>query len=219
MQETIHDLTAQTVERYSRRYHDLGYHVRTLGWGTTEQQRHRFAMTLTLVLDLTGAEVVDFGCGFGDYYDFLQEAGVPLKSYLGLDINPDLLTEARRRHAGESRTAFAAMDLTEDQDGEPFGDVGVMLGVLNFNWKDAYDNEAYSQRLITRAFTRVRHALVVDFLSARLSPDYPREDFVYYHEPTRLLDFALSLTPDVTLKHDYQPIPQKEFMLLLRKPL
>lgn len=219
MRDIPQDIATRMVERYSRRYQDMGYHVRTLGWGNLEQQRYRFGQTLAFGLDLAGTEVVDFGCGFGDYYDFLREAGVPLKSYLGLDINPDLLTEARQRHMDDPRTAFAAMDLTEGQDSGAVGDVGVMLGVLNLNLGDDYDNEAYSRQLVDRAFSLVRHALVVDFLSARLSPDYPREDFVYYHEPTRLLDFALSLTPDVTLKHDYQPIPQKEFMLLLRKPL
>jgi len=219
MRDIPQDIATRMVERYSRRYRDLGYHVRTLGWGSLGQQRYRFEQALAFGLDLTGAEVVDFGCGFGDYYDFLREAGVPLKSYLGLDINPDLLTEARQRHADDPQVAFAPLDLTREPAGGPVGDVGVMLGVLNLNLGDAYDNEAYSRQLVSHAFTLVRHALVVDFLSARLCPDYPREDFVYYHEPTRLLDFALSLTPDVALKHDYQPIPQKEFMLLLRKPL
>lgn len=217
MREIPQSIAANMVQRYTKRYRDLGYHVRTLGWGSAEQQRRRFAMTLTLGLDLTGTRVVDFGCGFGDYYDFLQDAGVSCHSYLGLDVNPDLLHEARARHGDDPRTAFAQMDLTRKQSGEPLGDVGVMLGVLNLNLHEAFDNETYSRQLITRAFGLVRQALIVDFLSARLDPGYPREDFVYYHEPGKILNFALSLTPDVVLKHDYLPLPQKEFLLLLRK--
>lgn len=217
MWEIPQSIAANMVQRYTNRYRDLGYHVRTLGWGSAEQQRRRFAMTLTLGLDLTGKRVVDIGCGFGDYYDYLKDAGVSCDSYLGLDINPDLLHEARARHEDDPRTTFVQADLTQEQPDEPLGDVGVMLGVLNLNLHDAFNNEMYSRQLITRAFGLVRQALIVDFLSARLDPGYPREDFVYYHEPCRILDFALSLTPDVVLKHDYQPLPQKEFLLLLRK--
>ena len=59
--------------------------------------------------------------------------------------------------------------------------------------------------------------LVVDFLSTSLTPDYPKEDAVFYHDPEKMLSFALGLTPNVTLIHDYPPIPQKEFMLVLHR--
>jgi len=32
-----------------------------------------------------------------------------------------------------------------------------------------------------------------------------------------MLDFALALSPNVVLKHNYAPIPQKEFMLFIYK--
>lgn len=43
------------------------------------------------------------------------------------------------------------------------------------------------------------------------------EDFVFYHDPAEMLNYALTVTPDVTLHHNYLPIPQKEFMLVLYK--
>jgi hypothetical protein len=69
--------------------------------------------------------------------------------------------------------------------------------------------------MIQKAFSSVSETLVVDFLSLYRTPDYPEEDFVFYHDPSAMLTFALSLTPNVRLIHDYAPIPQKEFMLVL----
>ena len=217
MNERLKAISRQTMERYSTRFKELGYNVRTLGWGSVEQQRYRFAQTLRFGLDFDGTVVADFGCGFGDYYDFLMEAGAPIKKYIGWDINPDLIAEAKKRYSAHNNTHFSCEDLTVGEYSEPVADIGVMLGVLNFNLKTMYDNYVYSELMISHAFKLVKKALIVDFLSTRLCQDYPKEDFVFYHEPVRMLEFGLTLSSNVTFKHDYRPIPQKEFMLVIQK--
>ena len=71
--------------------------------------------------------------------------------------------------------------------------------------------------MIKNALSLVKEALIVDFISTRKDSDYPEEDFIFYHNPAKVLKFALELTPNVQLIHDYSPIPQKEFMLILKK--
>ena len=66
-------------------------------------------------------------------------------------------------------------------------------------------------------FSHIDETLIVDFLSTNLTSDYPKEDFVFYHDPQEILEFALTLTDNVKLVHDYLPIPQKEFILILSK--
>lgn len=214
----LRDISARMIDRYSTRYRDMGYHVRTLGWGTSEQQRHRFAQTMATGLSFEGKAVLDIGCGFGDYVAFLAESGVGFASYLGLDINPDLIGEAHQRHQGRPERDFRVLDLcVGDLPNEPLGDVGVMLGLLNLDLQGEMDNYDYSCNMIANALSLVREALVVDFISARRVEEYPKEDFIFYHEPMRMLDFAFTLSDSVMLKHDYMPIPQKEFMLVLKR--
>lgn len=211
----LHDATRR---RYSERYGKLGVHIRTLGWGSEEQQKYRFARTLEQDIDWDGKTVLDIGCGFGDYYDFLCAQEVPFSRYVGWDINPDFVREAGQRHGNDPRAMFEVRNVFEQQppEGQTY-DIGVMLGVLNFHWKEAYDNVKYTHSALRTAFNIVRKALIVDFLSEHTTETYPREDFVFYHQPGDMLNFALSLTPDVTLKHNYAPIPQKEFMLYMYK--
>lgn len=218
LQDRLARISQQTVERYSGRYRTMGYDVKTLGWGTAEQQQYRFGRTLTGGIRFDGKSVLDIGCGFGDYRDFLRRQGVSISRYIGWDINQDLVEEARRRHAAEADVRFEQYDLARSPlPREPVADIGIMLGVLNFNLKETLDNYDYSRMTIEKAFRLVRDALVVDFLSTRMTETYPKEDFVFYHRPEAMLEIALSLSPDVVLKHDYAPIPQKEGMLFICK--
>lgn len=200
-----------TVSRYSNRYKKLGRHVYTLGWGSEEQQHYRFAQALRATT-FHKKKVLDIGCGFGDFLSSCLDAGYNLKHYTGWDVNPDLIAEAKQQHPEAN---FVVRNLIDQGKIEPVAEVAVMLGVLNLNFKDAYDNMAFSKVMIEKAFSVVSETLVVDFLSLYRTSNYPEEDFVFYHNPADMLAFALELTPNVKLLHDYSPIPQKEFMLVL----
>lgn len=213
MKEPLVEISKSTVRRYSKRFKSLGYNVRTLGWGTEEQQQYRFEQVVCAV-DVNDKSVLDIGCGFGDLKTYCDEVKQTPSSYIGWDINPDLIDTASLRHADAK---FYVVDLINNADFIPTAQVGVMLGLLNFNLKGVHDNIDYSRKMILNAFKCVTETLVIDFLSTNKTPDYPSEDFVYYHDPAEMLRFALELTPNVKLLHDYSPIPQKEFMLILSK--
>ena len=215
--QEIAEVSDAARSRYGGRFQAMGKHIRTLGWGSTEQQLYRFENTLRGRMDLSERSILDIGCGFGDYASFLEEKGVSFGSYLGWDITPEFLEEASKRFAQDQRVSFEAGDIGASQDHKAVADFGVMLGLLNWNLKDANKNYEYSCRLIRNAFECVKHGLVVDFLSDHLTPEYPREEAVFYHSPSQMLDFAFSLSSDVTLVHDFAPIPQKEFMLFIYK--
>lgn len=214
-------VAAETRARYSRRFAEHGYGARALGWGTSEQQRYRFAQTLRGPVELAGRTVLDIGCGFGDYRDFLVRSLPKAAPYQGWDVNPDLIAEAAHRHADDPGARFSIHDLMDpscdDTPPAPVADVGVMLGVLNFNLGDRIDNYAYSELALRRAWALVARALVVDFLSTIRAADRPVDAWVFLHDPARMLDVALTLSPRVTLKHDYLPIPQREFMLFIER--
>lgn len=213
MSDRLRAIAEATISRYSERYEALGYNVRTLGWGTTEQQRYRFERVVQ-VTDPSGRSLLDIGCGFGDLKTYCAEIDRAPSRYVGWDINPDLIEEARRRHP---RSEIDVVDLSTRDVTAPVAEVGVMLGVLNFNLRDSFSNIEFSKLMIGKAFDSVERTLVVDFLSTHRTPGYPAEDFVFYHDPSEMLTFVLSLTPNVQLIHDYAPIPQKEFLLVLNR--
>jgi SAM-dependent methyltransferase len=200
------------LERYSKRLREFGTDPRTLGWDTRANQWARFAAAASAAA-FGGRDVLDIGCGLGDFRVFLEEQGTPPAVYAGVDINDDLLDVARGRFP-DSR--FERRNVILQPYESPVCDVALMLGLVNFRLSDI-DNYEYAARAIDAAFGACREALVVEMLSARRTPDYPEESFVFYCEPARMLDFALSRTPYVQVHHAYRPLPQREFMLVLRK--
>mgnify|MGYP006143465707 FL=1 len=220
MKKTFEEISIKMIERYSDRFYKLGKDVKTLGWGSTEQQEYRFSQTLLNGIEFNEKSILDIGCGFGDYLHFLMRnfnQKEILGSYSGYDINPDLIQEAKKNVPGGLEVNFEVVDILKNKSTVPIANIGVMLGVLNFNLKDQADNLAYSKQAIANAFSHIDETLIVDFLSTNLTSDYPKEDFVFYHDPQEILEFALTLTDNVKLVHDYLPIPQKEFILILSK--
>lgn len=214
--DVLKNIFNETIVRYTNRFKSYNYDVRTLGWGSVDQQYYRFVQTISSGFDFTNKSILDIGCGFGDYYNFLQEERINVGSYEGWDINQDLIGEAKRRYEQESNVVFRVNNIFETKR-EVISDIGVMLGVLNFNLKDSYDNYKYSKIVIKNALELVNDLLIVDFLSTNLDKSYPKEDFVFYHRPDEMLNYAFSLSQNIVLKHNYAPIPQKEFMLFIFK--
>jgi SAM-dependent methyltransferase len=206
-------LDERMVDRYSTRLRRFGADPRTLGWDRRESQAARFAVA-TRTVPFLGLSVLDVGCGLADFNEFLcsNSETVPA-TYTGIDINPDLISVCRQQFPG---SAFEVRNILREPYSVDRWDVVTMFGVLNLRFTE-FANETYARDFISEAFRLSRQALAVDMLSAKTDDSYPPEDFVYYYQPAAMLDFALSLTPHVTLLHDYAPIPQREFMLILRK--
>ncbi|NEO35146.1 MAG: class I SAM-dependent methyltransferase [Moorea sp. SIOASIH] len=210
--EKIKQIEQETVTRYSQRFATLGESHRTLGWGSREQQVYRFDRVLDCV-NLTNRVVLDVGCGFGDFLEYINKQNIPIRKYIGIDINSDFIDLASKKFPSAQFMNHSHFDLNSQQF---CGDVTIMLGLLNFK-QSVLDNWSYARKMIAQAFELTNEVLLVDFLSSWLTPDYPKEDFVYYYDPAQALNLALEMTPYVSLKHDYLPIPQQEFMLILWK--
>ena len=212
----LQGITNKMIQRYSDRYCQFGYDIKTLGWGTTEQQYYRFLMTLSADMDFRNKTILDIGCGFGDYCTFMKNRNIGISSYTGIDINPDLIGEADQIFSQEPNVHFKVGNVLDAHpDKQNTYDIGVMLGLLNVHLKEVLDNYHYSKRMIKNAFSRIKQLLIVDFISTHRTDTYPKEDFIFYHDPIKMLEFALTLSDNVVLKHNYHPIPQKEFMLFI----
>jgi len=212
----IEKISNFTVERYSKRFEKHGYGVKTLGRGSVEQQNYRFEQVLAEINPEKNF-LLDIGCGFGDLLSFFYKNNKKPMFYRGLDINENILNKAREIHQNKINFDFVKQDIAKNNIKKDNFDIGITLGLLNFNLKKEFDNYEYSKIMIKNAFNLVDKLLIVDFLSTKLTTSYPKEDFVFYHDPAQMLNFAFELSNNVVLKHNYAPIPQKEFMLFIYK--
>lgn len=161
-----------------------------LRWSEAGQRVHY--ESLLDIGNIEGGKVLDYGCGKGDFYQFLIDKGLRVE-YSGFDINDKLIELAKTKFPGAD---FRVFDIEEDKLEEDF-DYIFLCGV--FNLKVQGLDETIKNTLI-RLFKRCRRALAFNALSAH----NPKKDFeLHYTSPEGVFAFAAGkLSPILSLRHD-----------------
>ena len=165
-----------------------------VGWGSRESQERRFVV-LAQVGDLSGKTVLDMGCGLGNLYAYLKSWHVAC-DYVGIDINARMIARARERFPEAS---FETMDILALGEALPRYDFVLLSGAFNLT----QDNQKeFVEAMIRCMYQMARTAVAFNILSAKADFFEPGE---YYARPGEMLDFCLTLSRRVILRHDYMP--------------
>ena len=155
-----------------------------------EAQQTRFRV-LCDVAPLAGASVLDVGCGFADWWTYLRD-NVGDVTYTGVDLSSGMIAEAKRRHPDVN---VRVANILDDEVQGSF-DVVVANGIFYLLGDDA---EKIMRAIVTKMFSLCRRATVFTTLSAWGPP----EEGEFFADPLATLDWCRTLTPWVTLRHDY----------------
>lgn len=203
-------ITENAKERFEERLEEADTDATSLGWDSQESMETRYEAA-TEIYDFSDTSVLDVGCGFGDFYEFLKDRGQEPAEYYGIDISDVILDIARDR---QPDATFEQRNIFVDQFDDRTFDIAVEFGVLNYNL-DRISNGEYIREYMRRTYD-ICDATLINCLSDYREGDWEWEEFVYYYSPDTVFGYAQELTRDVVLKHDFEPIPQKEFNLLLK---
>src|SRR4051794_12015566 len=134
------------VDRYERRLRKHGHSPQTLGWGPHGREHVRFGVMADVIEQANADSVLDVGCGFADLNDFLCDRGWT-GTYVGIDLVPGLLVEARRRNP---QLVLKEADIaTYQPDASAAYDAVVASGVFNARLQ-AQDNREHIKRSVHR---------------------------------------------------------------------
>lgn len=159
-------------------------------WSQSGQYLHY--ESLLDIGDISGGKVLDYGCGKGDFYRFLQDRGIHAE-YSGFDINEKLIDLAKKKFPGVD---FRVFDVEKDILDEDF-DYIFLCGVFNLNVQGLDETIKNTLRAL---FKHCSKALAFNALSAH----NPRKDFeLHYTSPEEVFVFAAeNLSPFISLRHD-----------------
>jgi SAM-dependent methyltransferase len=180
----------ELLDFYDRHLKDFGDKPEAVRW-TPEGQRRRYERLLEMAGDISGKNILDFGCGKGDFYGFLKEKGITAR-YCGIDINTNLIALAKSNFP---EAEFLAMDIDDVKINREF-DIIFICGV--FNLRIAGIEE--SVRTILLKLSRMyRECLYANFLSYYVPQ---RTVELYYVKPEEILQFILNkISRSVVLQH------------------
>lgn len=190
---------AKTCARYRKRWLEYGYDPRTLGWNK-DCQWVRYAAVFEGLRPEDFGSIFDVGCGFGDLLVFLRCQGWE-GQYLGIDLVPELIDQARLLHAQDTASQFVCGDAAGFSPQHGF-DLAVALGA--FNHRIAQGNLEFIRESIDKMWAISSQVVVCDFLSTCSDPQ-KREPHLYYSEPAEMLALATRYTRRVMVHHGYMP--------------
>ena len=177
----------------------------SLRWTRKGQYVH-YNCLLEIETTIEGRKVLDYGCGKGDFYQFLKERNISVQ-YTGFDINERLISLAQEKHPD---CRFRVFDIESDILYEEF-DYVFLCGVFNLNVEGI---DKTIKNTLVKLFKNCRIALAFNALSAH----NPEKDFeMNYVFPEEIFAFAVErLSPFVTLKHNV--IPYDFTMFVYKNP-
>jgi SAM-dependent methyltransferase len=171
---------------------------------TSRGQRLRYEGLLDIDKTIHGAKILDFGCGKGDFYQFLKDRNIAVQ-YTGYDINEQMISFAANKFP---ECIFTVFDLGKDQLTEDF-DYIFLCGVFNLRLQAI---EETIKKTLLDLFDHCRTALAFNALSAH---DPQKKPELHYLYPGDMIDYAINnLSPLVSLAHDRVPY---YFTMFVRK--
>lgn len=190
-------------ERYNKRIAVHGNNIKALASGTEERRKMRFDVLTEIGIE-KNSSVLDLGCGYGDYYQYLQQNQF-LCNYTGIDINENLINFARNRFP---ETNFKVLDIQNENP----GDFDFVVSTSCFNLQlSGESNYNFIEDIFRKCYAVAKKGVAIDFLSSYVDfKGNPEEAF--YYEPERVFKIAKSITKRVDLRHDY---PLFEFCIYL----
>ena len=171
---------------------------RSLTWSDLEgKSAERRYNIINNIESFKNKDIIEFGCGWGSFFDF----GFTCNSYLGIDINPNLINIAKNKY----KHSFHVGDCLTFKSDKTF-DLAISSGVAGNQGGPADHPTKLKQFLLNMK----NHAskVVVNFPSTWATI---RSENIEYFSPSSTLEIALSVTENVQLIHK----TKFDFLLIL----
>ena len=176
---------------------------KALNWGSTYSQEKRFEVLTEINIE-DGATLLDVGCGLGDLYKWLNKKGTRIK-YTGIDITPTMIEKAR---ANNGDAEFRLADICNPDINIGRYDYVLASGIF-YLLEDK--PEVTMKNIIERLYDISLKGIAFNSLSSWSNIKQGNE---FYADPLKTLEFCRTLSPFVTMRHDYHPA---DFTIYLRK--
>ena len=176
---------------------------KSLNWASTYSQEKRFKV-LSEINIKDGSTLLDVGCGLGDLHKWLVKNGKKVK-YTGVDVTPAMIEKARE-NIGDAD--FMAADIS---------DPDIELGQYDYVFASGIfyllesDPEESMKKIIAKLFDLSLKGIAFNSLS---SWSKVKQEDEFYADPLKTLEFCRTLSPFVTMRHDYHP---SDFTIYVRQ--
>lgn len=194
--KTIDVAYSKNREFHSTEFQNLGPTAEVLWKGGTKSQHDRFEQITRILPNLSNKSLLDVGCGFGDFYSYVNQRGTKKLEYSGIDLCPEMVRECRKRHPSAEFHEVGVLEHEADPQQYDYSIASGIFAMPHDDW------DTYVVKTLGRMFDISRSGLAVNFLSS-YSQSPSKES--RYANPGHVLELLMkNISPWVVLVHDYR---------------
>jgi len=174
----------QNNQFYKKAVEEFGISAQGVHWNSKHTQYKRFEiLTKFIKKDIINSSIVDVGCGFGEYYKYLELNNKLPKKYIGIDCEEQMITACKKRLPLQN---FKIQNILVDALAD--ADYYICSGALNILAID----EAYL--FINNCFKASSKGFIFNFLK---SQSFNKLD------TNEVINFCKTLTNNIKTKDNY----------------
>jgi len=186
--EIVKDFFNKLVEKY-------GYSPKSLAYSGEKSQKIKFNIVTEVGIE-DNCSVLDVGCGFGDYFNYLKQRGIKNVKYCGIDISNKIVDFAKEKNSLVNVIQGNVLDLSDDEKYDYVISLGFNCVKTGSNW------ETLTQ-VLDKMWKLSKKGIAYNAVST-FSEDSPRK--IYFVSPAKVIDYIMNnLTYKVVFRHDYMP--------------
>ena len=194
----------QTIENFfNEKTQQNGYSIKSLDWGSKRTQQIRFHI-FSEIASLENKSVLDVGCGFGDFFDFLTTTlGLNIE-YTGVDISSKVVAQAKERNPQLNIIKLDILSQEVQKHDYVFGS-----GIHNIKVEK---NDELLQKMLEKMFALCNYGVATNMINKTYESSLA--EHIYGYELQKVMDMTKKLTPFSVVRQDYLP---NDFTLYLYK--
>lgn len=202
----------KSLNIYKQKFKEFGVSPQALQWKSKGAAHQRFRQ-FWAEIDFDNKNVLDVGCGFGEMGNFLTKRYENVK-YKGVDIMQEFIENGKKIYPGLNLE-------TADYFGHPLTemfDTIICSGALNSNFGTEEENKKFRKDAIKTMFDHTTNVVAFNMLGGHPAPvNDNNESNIWYSDSLEILEYCMSLTRRVILRHHYHPSDFTIFMYKVKE--
>ena len=183
------------TEFYKKSIEKYGISAQGVQWNSDYSQYKRFEILTSFIKNnIKESSIIDAGCGFAEYYNYLFDNDLKPKSYLGIDCEEQMINLASKRFLN---TTFKKKDILKEE--LDFPDYYICSGAMNI----LEENEVFI--FINKCYYSSKKAFIFNFL---------KNDSLTKVSKTQVINHCSTLSSKIKIKENYL---SNDFSIYLEK--
>lgn len=182
----LNQIMSATKKHYNQKIVQYGACHKGVDWGTEEGQRLRFDIICrNLDINLLKS-IIDFGCGYGEFYFFLKKLGFK-GFYQGFDISYEMIQMAKQLHGNNSLDNMFTHQFSDIKK----ADYCIASGVFNIK---LFSKDSDWQYFIEHNLSKINNISTKGFffnMFSKLNLNCKVYSDVYYADPKEIKKYCL----------------------------